>query len=85
MARTYSAFYQDDHAAIIYRCKSNDGTLEELPQGAVPIPREDSSYFRRDGGDKLEFAYFQIQKGPQQGEWIVVKADDAVPRASYTA
>jgi hypothetical protein len=58
MSRTYSAFYQDDQSAIIYRRKPNDGTLEKLPRGAKPVEHPSSTYYRTDGGDKYEFAFF---------------------------
>ena len=71
--RTYSAFYQDDHAAIIYRRRLDDGTLEQLPSGAVPIDDPRSTYFRSDGGDRFEFALFQSS----DGQLIVVQADSS--------
>jgi hypothetical protein len=78
MKRTYSAFYQDDHAAIIYRRKPNDGTLENLPRGAKPLEHPSTTYFRTDGGDRYEFAFFETA----DGDLIVVQADGVPPRAS---
>jgi hypothetical protein len=75
--RTYSAFYQDDHAAIIYRRKPNDGTLENLPRGATPVEHPSSTYFRTDCGDRYEFAFFETE----DGDLIVVQADGVPPRA----
>jgi GNAT superfamily N-acetyltransferase len=68
---TYSAFYQDDHSAIVYRRRANDGTLEKLPQQAEPANDPRSTYFRTDGGDKFEFALFRTRLG----QLIVVQRD----------
>lgn len=75
MPRTYSAFYQDDHSAIIYRRKPNDGSLEKLPCGAKPIEHPSSTYFRSDGGDQYELAFFATE----DGDLIVVQADGVPP------
>jgi hypothetical protein len=75
MSRTYSAFYQDDHSAIIFRRKLNDGTLENLPRDARPIEHPSSTYFRDDGGDRYEFAFFATE----DGDLIVVQADGIPP------
>jgi len=68
---TYTAFYQDDHRCIVYRRKPNDGTLDKLPQQAVPAEDERSTYFRTDGGDKFEWALFKTNLG----QLIVVQKD----------
>jgi hypothetical protein len=70
-AVTYSAFYQDDHAAIIYRYKTDDGTLANLPQKARPAHDPRSTFFRQDGGDKFQFALFETNLG----QLIVVQRD----------
>jgi hypothetical protein len=75
MPRTYSAFYQDDQSAIVYRRKPNDGGLETLPRGAKPVEHPSSTYFRTDGGDKYEFAFFATE----DGDLIVVQADGVAP------
>lgn len=69
--RTYSAFYQDDHSAIVYRRRSNDGTLDKLPQDAEPAEDPRSTYYRTDGGDRFEFALFRTRLG----QLIVVQKD----------
>lgn len=69
--RTYSAFYQDDHECIVYRYKTNDGTLARLPQRAVPADDERSTLSRTDGGDPYEFALFRTELG----QLIVVQKD----------
>jgi len=69
--RTYSAFYQDDHSAIVYRRRANDGTLEKLPQDAEPAEDPRSTYYRTDGGDRFEFALFRTKLG----QLIVVQKD----------
>jgi ribosomal protein S18 acetylase RimI-like enzyme len=69
--QTYSAFYQDDHSAIVYRRRANDGTLDKLPQQAEPANDPRSTYFRTDGGDKFEFALFLTRLG----QIIVVQRD----------
>lgn len=61
--RRYSAFYHDRHDHIIYRLKPNDGSLEDLPDDAVPIQHPGTTYYRADGGDKLEFAVFATKAG----------------------
>lgn len=68
---TYSAFYQDDHECIVYRYKTNDGTLGRLPQAAVPADDERSTLKRTDGGDPYEFALFRTNLG----QLIVVTRD----------
>ncbi len=68
---TYSAFYQHDHECIIYRHKPNDGTLDRLPQGAVPAADSRSTFDRTDGGDPFEFALFRTTRG----QLIVVQKD----------
>lgn len=72
---TYSAFYQDDHISIIYRGKPNDGTLDKLPQSAVPADDPRSTYFRKDGGDRFEFALFRTHLD----QLIVVQRDGHAP------
>jgi hypothetical protein len=57
--------------------KPNDGTLENLPRGAKPVEHPNSTYFRREGGDKYEFAFFAAE----DGDLIVVQAD-GVPSVS---
>lgn len=76
--RTYTAFYQDDHSIIIYRSKGDDGTLDRLPDGAKPLSDRRSSYFRTDGGDRFEFAWFKTN----QGLTIIVQADGVRPSSS---
>jgi hypothetical protein len=73
--RTYTAFYQDDHAAIIYRRRPNDGTLEQLPRGAKVANDPRSTYYRTDGGDRFEFALFTTE----DGQLIVIQADGLPP------
>lgn len=68
---TYSAFYQQDHAAIIYRHKTDDGTLAQLPDDAQPVLDARSTYFRTDGGDRFQFALFR----DNTGRLIVVQRD----------
>jgi hypothetical protein len=68
---TYTAFYQDDHAAIIYRGKLDDGALDKLPQKAVPANDDRSTLNRTDGGDRYEFALFRTDLG----QLIVVQRD----------
>ncbi len=69
--RTYTAFYQDDHECIVYRRKANDGTLDRLPQRALPANDERSTLNRTDGGDPYEFALFRTELG----QLIVVQKD----------
>ena len=78
MARqpTYSAFFQYDHSRIIYRHKSNDGTLAQLPYDAQPADDPRSTYLRQDGGDPFEFALFKTDADLL----IVVQKDGYVPR-----
>ena len=66
---TYNAFYQDDHSCVIYRRKTNDGTLDKLPQNAIPADDPRSTYFRTDGGDPFEWALFRTDLG----QLIIVK------------
>ncbi len=68
---TYTAFYQDDHACIIYERKLDDGTLSKLPQQAVPSADERSTLYRKDGGDPYERALFVTNLG----QLIVVQRD----------
>jgi hypothetical protein len=68
---TYSAFYQHDHAAIIYRHRLDDGTLDQLPDGAQPVLDRRTTYYRTDGGDRFEFALFRTDTG----QLIVVQRD----------
>jgi len=61
---SYNAFYQDDHACIIYEGKVNDGTLDQLPQGARPAYEDERNTLNRtDGGDPYEFALFRTTRG----------------------
>jgi ribosomal protein S18 acetylase RimI-like enzyme len=73
---TYSAFYQEDHSAIVYRRRADDGTLDKLPQNAEPANDARSTYFRTDGGDRFEFALFRTRLG----QLIVVQRDQVCPR-----
>jgi len=73
---TYSAFYQHDHECIIYRFKTNDGTLDKLPQQAEPVNDDQSTYFRTDGGDQFEYAVFKTNLG----QLITVKRDGHIPQ-----
>lgn len=68
---TYTAFYQEDHSAIIYRRKPNDGTLADLPNDAQPSNDSRSTYFRLDGGDRFEWAWFVTNVG----QVIIIQRD----------
>jgi len=69
---TYTAYFQQDHAAIVYREKVNDGTLDKLPQQALPAYDDDRNTLNRvDGGDLYEFALFRTARG----QLIVVQRD----------
>lgn len=68
---TYTAFYQEQHDCIIYRNKPNDGTLDQLPQKAVPAIDPRSTYYRLDGGDRFEWALFKTELN----QLIVVQRD----------
>ena len=54
---------------------TTDGRLENLPRGAKPIEHPSSTYFRTDGGDKYEFAFFATE----DGDLIVVQAYGVPP------
>lgn len=69
---TYSAFFQDDHEAVVYQFKVNDGTLNRLPQDAKPASDDERNTLNRtDGGDPYEFALFRTSRG----QLIVVQRD----------
>ena len=72
---TYTAFFQDQHDCIVYRSRENDGTLEKLPQGAVPSDDPRSTYYRTDGGDRFEFAWFVTERG----QTIIIQRDGKAP------
>lgn len=63
IAVTYSAFYMDDSHDIIYYGKPDDGTLDQFPFDAKPVPGRGNTYLRTDGGDRFENAVFQRTDG----------------------
>lgn len=74
--KTYTAFFQHDHSCIVYRRRPDDGTLDKLPQQATPVEgSKHSTYFRTDGGDRFEFAFFKTSRG----QLITIQRDDYVP------
>lgn len=73
--RTYSAFYQEDHARIIFRHLPARLVRTKLPPQARVHPDSRSTIGRDDGGDELEFAFFEVD-----GEVIVVQCDGVPPQ-----